>query len=83
MSIFEIHMRSLDKKNVNLFIMCSNENIEDTKKFFEENNYFGHKKELVHFFIQSDLPLLQLDGVTSLKVKGKVKRASSGHRSCI
>ena len=71
MSIFEIHMRSLDKKNVNVFIMCSNENIEDTKKFFEENNYFGHKKELVHFFIQSDLPLLQLDGVTSLKVKGK------------
>lgn len=38
MSIFEIHIRSLNKKNVNVFIMCSNENIEETKRFFEENN---------------------------------------------
>ena len=32
-----------------LYIMTSEKNHEDTTRFFEEQNYFGYKKEYVYF----------------------------------
>lgn len=82
-SCFEIHIKKIkEHKRVMLLIMCSNENLEATKEFFERNNFFDIKERII-FFTQSDLPLLELDGKTPLKVKGKKVMASSGHGDVI
>ena len=83
MSCFEIHIEKIKEyKKVMLLIMCSNENLEATKKFFERHNFFEIKDRII-FFTQSDLPLLELDGRTPLKLKGKKIMASSGHGDVI
>ena len=82
-SCFQIHIEKIkEHKKVMLLIMCSNENLEATKAFFEKNNFFDIKERII-FFTQSDLPLLELDGKTPLKVKGKKVMASSGHGDVI
>lgn len=45
-----------------LFIMTGAHNDEVTKKFFEEHDYFGYDKKLVHFFIQGVAPSISRDG---------------------
>ena len=56
---------ALKKYNVAIpwYIMTSNENNEDTIRFFEEKNYFGYPKDFVKmFFKQSELPMLDEEG---------------------
>ena len=74
-SIFEIQAKKLQKLNVPLYVMVSTDNEKDTKEFFKENKNFGLN---VNFFIQSNLPLKDLDG-EDLKIDGKKVYASSGH----
>lgn len=74
-SIFEIQAKKLQKLNVLLYVMVSTDNEKDTKEFFKENKNFGLN---VNFFIQSNLPLKDLDG-EDLKIDGKKVYASSGH----
>ncbi len=74
-SIFQIQAKKLQKLNVPLYVMVSTDNEEDTKEFFKENKNFGLN---VNFFVQSNLPLKDLDG-EDLKIDGKKVYASSGH----
>ena len=79
-SIFQIHIENIMKSrnDINLFIMTSSDNNDETIMFFEENNYFDYNPQLIHFFEQSDRPLLDYKRKPIIK-EGKIMKASSGH----
>ena len=83
--IFELLCESLKKEvakyNVNIpwYIMTSIENNDETIAFFEKNNYFGYNKEDVMFFMQSEIPMVDVNGKILLTEEGLVKRAADGH----
>lgn len=62
-----------------LFIMTSPLNNEDTQKFFEENNHFGYSKDNIIFFVQDQLPTVNLNGKLMLADKDKVCTAPNGN----
>ena len=84
-SIFEIladNIKEESKKyNVMIpwYIMTSKENNDQTKDFFEKNNYFGYDKEYVKFFEQGKLPMCDENGKILINEKGIIKEASDGH----
>ena len=84
-SIFEILCDNLklarETYNVDIpwYLMTSDENNEETVKFFEENNYFGYPKSAVHFFKQGKLPMLDTNGKVLLDETGMIKQAADGH----
>lgn len=61
------------------YVMTSEQNDEETRKFFEDNNFFGYSKEHVLFFKQGELPLLDKDGKVVLKDKSNVFMAADGN----
>ncbi len=84
-SIFELLCEGIKKAMfkyetiIPWYIMTSEENNDQTVEFFEGHNYFGYPKEAVHFFKQSQLPMLDLNGKILLNENGKVKEAANGH----
>lgn len=54
-----------------LFIMTGPQNDEVTRKFFEEHDYFGYDKNLVHFFVQGVAPAISPDGKILMAEKYK------------
>lgn len=84
-SIFEILIDNLKKArelygvDIPWYLMTSEENDSDTKKFFEDNNYFDYPKESVKFFKQCQLPMLGKDGKLLLDENKLIKEASDGH----
>jgi hypothetical protein len=80
-TIFGIQCLKVQKSKIHLFIMCSTENVEQTENFFETNDYFGMRGR-IHFFVQNNFNLLDLDG-TELKIEGKSVPASAGHGDVI
>lgn len=84
-SIFETIINKLkyayDKYGVLIYwyIMTSNQNNNDTVKFFEDNNFFGYDKEHIIFFEQGELPLLDANGNVILKEKNQVFMAPDGN----
>lgn len=67
------------KKWIPWYIMTSDENHEDTIKYFERNNYFGYQKKDVFFFKQGVLPILSLHGKILLKEKSEVYFGPDGN----
>lgn len=84
-SLFEILCDNLKQANkkyevtIPWYIMTSIYNDEETKKFFEEKNYFGYPKEYIKFFKQSQLPLIDISGNLLLEELYKIKEASNGN----
>ncbi|SFQ50620.1 UDP-N-acetylglucosamine/UDP-N-acetylgalactosaminediphosphorylase [Lachnospiraceae bacterium XBB1006] len=64
---------------VHLFIMTSDKNHEKTMAFFEEKDYFGYKKEYIHFFKQDMAPATDYDGKIYLEQKGKLATSPNGN----
>lgn len=62
-----------------LFVMTSTINNEDTQRFFEEKNYFGYSKDNVFFFVQEQLPTVDLNGKLMLADKDKICTAPNGN----
>lgn len=61
------------------YIMTSKENNYKTTNFFERHNYFGMGQENVTFFIQNELPMVDVKGKILVDEKGLVKLAADGH----
>ena len=61
------------------YLMTSEENHQDTVKFFEENNYFNYPKEAIQFFKQGTLPMLNKEGKVLLNELKMPKQAPDGH----
>ena len=84
-SLFEILCDNLkeakEKYNVIIpwYIMTSKENNSQTVEFFEENNYFNYPKEAVTFFVQGQIPMVDVNGKVFLNEEGLVKEAADGH----
>ena len=84
-SLFEIMSESLKlaKRKYNVYIpwyiMTSRENNDDTIRFFEENVYFGYPQNMVKFFKQEELPMINTDGKIILEKKYKLREAADGH----
>ncbi len=64
---------------IHLFVMTSDKNNEMTVSFFEEMDYFGYKKEYVHFFIQDMVPASDYDGKVYMEEKGKIATSPNGN----
>ena len=84
-SLFEILCDNLkeakEKYNVMIpwYIMTSKENNEKTQEFFRENNYFNYPKDAIKFFVQGQIPMLDVTGKILLTEDGVIKEASDGH----
>ena len=84
-SLFEILCdkikKAKEKYNVEIpwYIMTSKENNDNTMKFFEDNNYFGYPKEKIKFFIQGEMPMIDVNGKVLLNENGFIKQAADGH----
>ena len=84
-SLFEILCDNLkeakEKYNVIIpwYIMTSRENNEKTQEFFEKNNYFNYPKDAIKFFVQGEIPMLDMTGKILLTEDGVIKEASDGH----
>lgn len=59
--------------------MTSYENDSDTKRFFEQKNYFDYPKEAIQFFVQEKLPIIDVEGKVILDRKDSIKEASNGN----
>ncbi|HBI84719.1 MAG TPA: UDP-N-acetylglucosamine pyrophosphorylase [Ruminococcus sp.] len=83
--IFECLMNNLKKvakeadSTIPLFIMTSVENDAETRDFMEAHDYFGYSKDNVWFFVQEQLPTVDLSGKLMLAAKGRVSTAPNGN----
>ena len=84
-SLFEIQCRRLKLraekcgKSIPWYIMTSEENDAETKRFFQENGFFGYPEEDIFFFRQFMLPMLDSEGKMILEEKYKIKEGADGH----
>lgn len=62
-----------------LFVMTSDKNHEITISFFEEQKYFGYKKEYVAFFRQEMVPASDYEGKVYLEEKGRISTSPNGN----
>ncbi len=84
-SLFEIHARkvlALEREfgaPVPFYIMTSEGNDAETRRFFEGHAYFGLAAERVKFFVQGTLPAFWPDGRMVLEAPGRLFLAPDGH----
>ncbi len=84
-SLFEILCQTMKDANKKFeselfwYIMTSDENDQDTKDFFEKNNYFSYNKEKIKFFRQAKLPIMSEKGKVLVDENFQIKEASDGH----
>lgn len=67
------------KAYIPLFIMTSAENNKETREFFEKHDYFGYSEENVWFFVQEQLPAIDLDGKLMLADRDRILTAPNGN----
>lgn len=84
-SLFQIIAENIietnNKYNVIIpwYIMTSEENNNQTIRFFAINNFFGYPKEKIKFFKQNKLPLINTEGKLILQEPYLIKEASNGN----
>lgn len=84
-SLFEIICNYLKKAascygvSIPWYIMTSSGNHQATIDFFKQRNFFGYPEKDITFFVQEDLPIIDIDGKLILEEIYKVKVASNGN----
>ena len=84
-SIFEILSDTMNEARnkyeaiIPWYIMTSEENDEETKKFFKKHNFFGYPENLITFFKQGKLPMVDTQGKILIGEDGRIKEAADGH----
>jgi len=84
--VFAQKILSASKKygvSIPWLVMTSHINDKATREFFEQNNFFGLKKEDVIFFKQGLMPAVDLNGKIILENKGKIAMTPDGHGGCL
>lgn len=85
MSLFEIlcnYIKSASSKykvQIPWYIMTSTNNYFDTRNFFEQNNYFGYNPKNITFFVQDNMPIIDVNGKLVLSEIYKINLASNGN----
>jgi UDP-N-acetylglucosamine/UDP-N-acetylgalactosamine diphosphorylase len=62
-----------------LFIMTSEKNDADTRKFFKDKNYFGYDKKFIYFFVQDMAPSIDYNGKFLMESKGRLCLTPNGN----
>lgn len=68
LSIFGLQMENIRavaksaQREFHLFVMTSAKTDEATRRFFDENGYFGYDGEKIHFYVQDLAPACSFDG---------------------
>ncbi|MBQ9814059.1 MAG: UDPGP type 1 family protein [Lachnospiraceae bacterium] len=62
-----------------IYIMTSEKNNAATVRFFNEHNFFGYDKNMIHFFIQEMSPATDYDHKVYLEGKGHVSLSPNGN----
>lgn len=84
-SLFEILSENLketnNKYNIQIpwYIMTSRENHDETKRFLEDNDFFGYDRNNIMLFSQGELPLLDKEGKLLVGNDYRIKEASDGN----
>ena len=84
-SIFQILTEIMKKGRKNYqvdipwYIMTSEENHDDTVRFFRENDCFGYPKGAIMFFKQAKLPMFDEEGKILVGEDKQIKQAADGH----
>lgn len=85
LSIFEQQMANISEVTKKtgipfpLFVMTSAQTDAETRKFFEENNFFGYPRDCIHFFVQNVSPACDENGKIYLENKHKVLLLPNGN----
>ncbi len=85
MSLFEIQCKRLISRSreccryIPWYIMTSEENDADTRRFFGENGYFGYPPDHIIFFRQLMMPMLDEKGKLIMEDRHKIKTGADGH----
>ena len=64
---------------VQLYIMTSEKNHEDTTNFFKEKDYFGYDPEHISFFVQDMAPSVDYSGKIYMEGPGKISSSPNGN----
>ena len=85
-SLFELMIDYLKEKcekydvTIPWYLMTSKDNNDVTEEFFKNHNYFGYpKNNLITFFKQGELPMLDEQGKVIINEDGIIKEAADGH----
>lgn len=84
-SLFEFacdNLKKLQRKtgiSLRWYIMTSPTNDKATKDYFEAKDYFGYPKQKVNFFIQSTLPIIDVNANVILETPYSIKTGSNGN----
>ncbi len=84
-SLFELFAKKLLRienqylSSVFFILMVSSKNEKQTKVFFEKHNFFGLDKKQVLFFVQEDLPYLDLKEKVLKDAKNQILQGPSGN----
>ena len=62
-----------------LFIMTSRQNDAQTREFLKAHDYFGYDESHIHFFVQEQLPTVDVNGKLMLSAKDTVSCAPNGN----
>jgi len=79
-SLFQIFAEKVPRE-LHFAVMCSTQNRKETEEHFTQHGFFGLKKQNVHFFNQSNLPLADHNGKWLFDEDGKMVLASDGNGS--
>ena len=85
-SLFEIQcdrMKKISGGKLPWYIMTSHLNDSETKRFFEEKDYFGCDKNNITFFVQNRIAVMDIEGQPVYEADGSIMRAPNGNGGCI
>lgn len=84
-SLFECLVNTLKesceraKNYAPLYIMTSEKNDKETRRFFKDKAYFGYPEEKVFFFVQDTAPAVDLNGKLLLEAPGEIASSPNGN----
>ncbi len=64
---------------VHLYIMTSDLNYKKTTAFFENKDFFGYPEEYIHFFVQENLPAVDLSGKLLMAERDSLAYSPNGN----